>query len=144
MAKKKATSPYNNTRIRPGRLTNAGRVNKWRIERLAIGNYPAGMRRLLSDGRAYRRSLETIVENQKGIITTLDAHLIDEAVACEMHAGVCRWLLREKLSKMSPGDIASCSEKIVKVKTARNKAIKQLGLDEEPDVIATLYERNAS
>ena len=52
-------------------------------------------------------------------ISATDAHLIDEATTAEVHAAICRWLLRTRIDKMTVGDIARCSEQVVKAKTAR-------------------------
>ena len=68
----------------------------------------------------------------KGEVDALDAHLIDEASAAEVHASVCRWLLRTRLEKMTVSDVARCSEMIVKAKTMRNRAVERLDLDAPP------------
>lgn len=99
------------------------------ITRLTLGELPLTMRRQTQNARKYRRGLEGLVVEAKGKVSTTDAHLIDEAAAAEVHAAVCRWLLRTRLETMSPSDIARCSEQILKAKTARNRAVERLGLD---------------
>ena len=115
---------------KPGNL-NATK-NGTGMTRLTIGLLPTTMRRQMVSARKYRRSLEQVTLDAKGGINTLDAHLIDEATAAEVHASVCRWLLRTRLEKMSTSDIARCSEQILKAKSVRNKAIERLDLDAPP------------
>ncbi len=99
------------------------------IARLTLGELPQTMRRQTQQARKYRRGLEALVQQAKGEVSATDAHLIDEAATAEVHASVCRWLLRTRLDKMSPTDIARCSEQILKSKTVRNRAVERLGLD---------------
>jgi hypothetical protein len=100
------------------------------------------MRRQLQTARKYRRELEQLVISYKGEISATDGHLINEAVSAEVHAAVCRWLLRTKLESMSPGDIAKCSGEILKAKSIRNRAVERLELDRDTiqDAIDALYE----
>src|SRR5690606_5055438 len=91
------------------------------IMRLNIGEFPANMRRQLSHARAYRRSLEAEVADIKGEVDLQDAHHIDEAVAAELHAAACRWLLRDRWNEMSVQDVRACSAEILKSKTIRNR-----------------------
>lgn len=102
------------------------------ISRLTLGELPQTMRRQTQQARKYRRQLEAVTVDAKGSISTTDAHLIDEAAAAEVHASVCRWLLRTRLDKMTVSDVARCSEQIVKAKTIRNRAVERLGLDTPP------------
>jgi hypothetical protein len=99
------------------------------ITRLTLGELPLTMRRQTQNARKYRRGLEALVVEAKGKVNTTDAHLIDEATTAEVHAAVCRWLLRTRLKDMSVSDVAKCSEQILKAKTARNRAVERLGLD---------------
>ena len=99
--------------------------------RLPLGELPATMRRQLQNARKYRRELERLVTETKGEITATDAHLIDEATGAEVHASVCRWLLRTKLAKMSVGDVTKASGEIVKARSARNRAVERLGLERQ-------------
>jgi len=115
--------------------------NGARLSRLTLGELPQTMRRQTQQARKYRRQLEAIVRDAKGEISPTDAHLIDEAATAEVHASVCRWLLRERLDTMSPSDIARCSEQILKSKTVRNKAVERLQLDrnDQERIITALY-----
>ena len=122
---------------KPGRSgPPVGNLNSVRnganLTRLVLGELPQTMRRQTQTARKYRRALEVQVAEVKGEVNTVDAHLIDEAVTAEMHAAVCRWLLRTRLDKMTVSDIARCSEQILKSKTIRNRAIERLGLDAPP------------
>ena len=107
--------------------------NGTKIARLTLGELPQTMRRQLQTARKYRRTLETLTVEAKGQVTTTDAHLIDEAAGAEIHASVCRWLLRTRLDKMTVSDVARCSEQIMKARAARNRAVERLELDVKPD-----------
>jgi hypothetical protein len=114
---------------KPGNL-NATR-NGGSITRLTLGELPLTMRRQTQQARKYRRGLEALVVQAKGLVNATDAHLIDEATTAEVHASVCRWLLRTRLDKMTVADISRCSEQIVKAKAARNRAVERLALDRD-------------
>lgn len=109
------------------------------LSRLTLGELPKTMRRQTQAARKYRRALEALVVEAKGEVNVTDAHLIDEAAAADVHASVCRWLLRTRLEKMSVSDVARCSEQILKSKTIRNKAVERLKLDKESNVWDALY-----
>ena len=96
--------------------------------RLVLGELPKSMCRQTQNGRRYRRMLEEAITELRGEVNLTDAHLVDEASQAEMHAGLCRWLMRNKLDTMSVADIRACSEQILKAKTARNKAVERLKL----------------
>jgi hypothetical protein len=120
---------------------NAAR-NGSRIARLTLGNLPPSMLQIQRGSRVYRRELEDLAVEARGEVNLFDAHLIDEAATAECHASVCRWLLRERLDKMTPADIRQTSAEIVKAKTQRNAAVRRLRLDDRAktaDYIDTLY-----
>ena len=102
--------------------------NGTRLTRLTLGELPQTMRRQLQNARKYRRYLEGEVLGTHGEVDILQAHLIDEAANAEVHASVCRWLLRTRIESMSASDITRCSEQILKAKTVRNKAVERLKL----------------
>ena len=102
------------------------------ISRLTLGELPSTMRRQLQSARKYRRYLEDLTVAVHGEVNATQAHLIDEATTAEVHASVCRWLLRTRLDTMKPGDIAKCSEQILKAKTVRNRAVERLQLNAPP------------
>ena len=112
--------------------TNAVR-NGVKMTRLTLGELPQTMRRQLQNARKYRRGLEQLVVEVHGEVNATQAHLVDEATCAEVHSAVCRWLLRTRLETMKSGDIARCSEQILKAKTIRNKAVKQLNLNAKPE-----------
>lgn len=122
---------------------NASR-NGTRVSRLTLGELPQTMRRQLQNARKYRRELEALVLNAHGEINATHAHLVDEAAAAEVHASVCRWLLRTRLEKMSTADVARCSEQILKAKTIRNKAVERLKLAAPPPDPWTVIDAVAS
>jgi hypothetical protein len=109
-----------------------GCKNGGSLTRLTIGELPQTMRRQMQMARKYRRGLEALVMEAKREVNATDAHLIDEATGAEVHASVCRWLLRTRLDKMSVADVARCSEQIMKARAARNRAVERLGLDAPP------------
>lgn len=106
--------------------------NGTRLSRLTLGELPQTMRRQTQQARKYRRLLEALVTEARGEVNATDAHLIDEAAAAEVHASVCRWLLRTRLDCMTVSDVTRCSEQIVKAKTMRNKAVERLDLNAPP------------
>ncbi len=103
------------------------------LTRLTLGELPQTMRRQTQAARKYRRGLEALVVEAKGQVDATDAHLIDEAASAEVHAAVCRWLLRTRIDKMSVSDVARCSEQIVKAKAVRNRAVERLRLKARND-----------
>src|SRR5262245_59188588 len=80
--------------------------------RLVVGELPKQLLSVRREGRAYRRTLESVVLAERGEISTTDAHHIDTASAATIHAGICRHLLRTKISEMSTTDILACSREI--------------------------------
>ena len=104
------------------------------VRRLTVGELPSKMIAVKREGRAYRRELEAAVVAVKGSIGITDAHLIDTASAAVIQAGVCRWLLRNKLETMTTADIRGCQADIVKAKERRDSAVRQLGLDVKTDI----------
>jgi len=105
------------------------------ITRLTLGELPATMRRQTKAARAYRRDLEKLCQEAHGEVNATHAHLIDEAAGAEVHASVCRWLLRTRLDKMSVADIARCSEQIMKARVLRNRAVERLSLNVPPEPV---------
>lgn len=101
-------------------------------KRLVVGELPSTMRAVKREARAYRRNLEDAVLAVHGEVDTLASHLVDTASAATMHAGICRWLLRNRLEDMTTADIRGCSGDIIKAKQARDAAVKQLKLDAAP------------
>jgi len=119
--------------------------NGSRIARLTIGALPNAMKRQLRTARAYRRDLEAIVVAEKDEVSLEDAHTIDEAVNAEIHSSICKWLMRERLDKMSVQDIIKCSSEIMRSKSVRNRAVDRLGLGRQAEnQIRALYTDNLS
>ena len=110
-------------------LNNLHAARTGRSIRLIAGELPKGLARQSTNVRKYRRGLEQAIMEVHGEIDMLAAHYVEEATRAEMHAAVCRWLMRTRLDKMSPSDIARCSAEILKAKTIRNKAIEKLKLN---------------
>ena len=117
-------------------------INGSRIQRLALGQLPKDMSRVTRYCRSYRLALEAAVASvHGGEVDLVKAHLIDAAATHEQHAQVCRWLLRQRIGKMSTSDIRECSKQIAGAKDARNRAVAALQLDRDrtADILATLY-----
>ena len=110
------------------RLSNGSRVR-----RLTVGELPNEMIAVKREGRKYRRDLEALVLATKDEINATDAHLIDTATAATVQAGVCRWLMRNKIQTMSVSDIRGTQADIVKAKERRDAAVKALQLDKKPE-----------
>jgi hypothetical protein len=116
-----------------GNLNAAKNGSKLSRRRLTVGELPKPMVAVKREGRAYRRAIEAAVLDAKGDIGLTDAHLIDTATAAVIQAGICRWLLRNKIEGMSTADVRGCSQDIVKAKERRDAAVKALGLDVKPE-----------
>ena len=124
-----------------GPMNNLNAIkNGNRLNRMIIGTLPPTMRRQTANARRYRRSLEELVIIQKGEVTVSDAHIIDTCTACELHAAICRWLLRDRMMSMKPTDILACSRNIVMSKESRDRAFRLLKLDKsQSDELDNLY-----
>ncbi len=123
----------------PSYNLNAMRNGK-RLVRLTVGELPTKLHSVKVEARKYRRGLEDAVLDVRGEVSVMDAHRIDTAAGATMHVGVCRWLLRQKLSSMETGDILACSREMLRAKESRDRAVKALGLDKKMDgVLDALY-----
>lgn len=100
--------------------------------RLTVGELPHEMIAVKREGRAYRRDLEACVIQAKKEVSFTDSHLIDTAAAATIQAGICRWLLRNRIKVMSVTDIRGCTADIVKAKERRDAAVKALNLNAPP------------
>lgn len=116
----------------PGNLNALKTGHKVGRKRLVIGDLPKELISVRREGRAYRRALEAEVMALKGEVNTADAHLIDTATAATIQAGICRWLMRNKIGTMSVADIRGCSQDQVKAKERRDAAVRALALDTPP------------
>ena len=119
---------------------------------LVLGELPECMRRVSDHVLLYRRRLEaeTFHASDANVVlpddltpaqrylaieaelTTTQKHLIHEASVNQQHAGICKWLLRERIDTMTVSDIASCSREITRAAAQRNRAVSQLRLDVRP------------
>lgn len=115
--------------------------NGTHLSRLTLGELPQTMRRQLQTARKYRRALEAVTRSARpdGELTTNDAHLIDEAAGAEVHASVCRWLLKTRLDTMATKDVRACSAEVLKCRGIRNRAVLALNLDAEPSTYERLF-----
>lgn len=112
--------------------------NGRRLGHLTLGMMHKTLRRQTAGVRSYSNELEALVMEVKGEVSVYDQHLINEAAQAEMHAAVCRWLIRQRLPTMDSSDVVTCSKEMLKARQARNKAVERLGLNKvqhEPSVI---------
>ena len=117
---------------------NAAR-NGTRLTRLTVGELPRQLNHVKIEGRRYRRALEAVCGDVHGEVSVTDAHSIDTATGATVHAGICRWLLREKIGVMASADILACSRELLKAKETRDRAVRLLRLDTRRDVLDVLY-----
>ena len=115
-----------------GNLNSLKHGGRSQCMRLVIGNTHKKLNRQKANALAYRRGLERLVEDAKGEINTLDAHLINECCVSEFHASLCRYALANKLETMSVAELLKCGEGVMRAATTRNKAIERLDLDAPP------------
>ena len=109
-------------------LVNASHV---RYHRLKIGELPKEMMSIRARVRAYRQDLERVCIEQHGDINITQAHSIDLACQGEMLTCLGQWLLRHKLSTLTSLDILACGQSMLRGKTVRNHAVKELQLDQD-------------
>ena len=102
------------------------------ITRLIVGELPRQLLHVKIEGRSYRRTMEDFVLAVHGAISCNDAHAIDTATAATVHAGICRWLLRQKINTMETNDILACSKELLRAKETRDRAVQRLRLDAGP------------
>ena len=122
----------------PRHNLNAAR-NGTRLTRLTVGELPRQLNHVKIEGRRYRRALEAVCGDVHGEVSVTDVHSIDTATAATVHAGICRWLLREKIGVMASADILACSREMLRAKETRDRAVRLLRLDSRRDVLDVLY-----
>jgi len=117
--------------------------NGARMYRLTIGELPKQLSRVTRYCRKYRMGLEAAVADAHGEVTLTMAHHVDAAAGHEQHLQVMRWLMRQKLDKMSVADVVKCSSAMAKARDDRNRAVQALNLDRDAtaDAIDALYSR---
>lgn len=113
--------------------------NGTRLARLVVGELPKELLSVKREGRQYRRFLEAACVEAHDQVDTMAAHHIDTATAGQVHAGVCRWILRNKWSKMTPQDILKCSAEILRAKEGRDRAVRLLKLGSGKDSLDAFY-----
>jgi hypothetical protein len=119
---------------------NAARTGT-KLVRLTVGELPRQLNSVKIEGRRYRRALEDATIEVRGEVSVTDAHLIDTATAAMVHAGICRWLLREKIDGMGATDVLACSREMLRAKETRDRSVRALRLDRDirRNVIEALY-----
>ena len=114
--------------------------NGTRLVRLTVGELPTKLQSVKREGRRYRVCLEDAVTEAHGEVSVMAAHNIDTATQGMIHAGICRWLLRDRIEKMSASDILATSREMLKAKETRDRSVKALGLDrDDRNIIDALY-----
>ena len=117
----------------PGHMNTLRNGSHVRRQRLVVGNLPPNMISVQNESRSYRRALEDRVIEVHGEISFNHMHLIDTATAATKHAGICRWLFRNRFDKMTPTDIRQTADAEVKAKKQRDDAVKALELESPPE-----------
>jgi len=109
---------------------------------LTVGEFPAELNFVKIEGRKYRRALEDAVLKTHQEVSLSHAHLIDTAAGATVHAGICRWLLRERIGTMSTADVLACSREMLRAKETRDRSVRMLDLDRDriEDEIDALYD----
>lgn len=107
-------------------LKNGSRVGS--KHRLIIGKLPKEMQSVVQRACRYRRDIEAATMDSHAGIDIEASHTIDLATQCEMQAAIMRWVLRERLDKLTVSDIVQIAESMTKAKKTRNTAVKALKL----------------
>ncbi len=84
-------------------LKNGSRLT----HRLILGELPKPLERVKRRARQYRRDLEASCVEVHGEIGIVHAHHIDAAAGHETHGSICRWLLCNRMDKMTAADIVN-------------------------------------
>ncbi len=126
---RETATPASRERYVAAKARTGSRIDR---RRLVVGELPPKMIAVKREGRKYRRELEQAVIDAHGEISVTQSHLIDTATAATIHAGICRWILRNKVESMSAAEIMTASKNIASAKADRDRAVKQLDLDKPP------------
>ena len=111
-----------------GKLSALRNGSKLKIARLTVGDLPKALHGCMRRGREYRNLLERACAEVHGGVDFTQAHAIDEASGWELHVAVLRWLLRNRLDKMSSADLIVCSKEMAKARRSRNEVVERMGL----------------
>ena len=107
---------------------------------LKAGQLPEGAKYIELRLNAFRRQLEDSVLGCRGEITLTDAALIQTCLRWERHACLAqRWLVKAG-DTLKPADRLAFSREIARASAERDKALKDLDLDREPDPWAAIYD----
>jgi len=84
--------------------------------------------------RQYARWLENELQDAKGDgVDVDDAHSVNLAARSEQVTACARWIIKNKLDTMTPGDLLNALKLIVSSTAERNKAVRALGLHQRAD-----------
>lgn len=102
---------------------------------LTCGRLPKGCSAIEKAMLQFRRAVEDqVAELRGGNISLYDAALINSAMRHERHAMLSqRWLWKASADELTVTDRIRFSSEIGKASDARDKALKLLGLDVQPD-----------
>lgn len=81
----------------------------------------------------FRRTLEDAVIACRGEVSLVDAAAIQTCLRWERHAALAQRWLRIEGDKLKPVDLLKFSEAIAKASDARDRALRALNLDREPE-----------
>ena len=125
--RKRGAQPGNRNRLRHG---------------LKSGKMPREMKYLEPRINRLRVSLENAIVDIRGEVTTAEAGIIQTAMRWEAHACKAHHWLRVEYDELKTLEKLHCSREIALASAARDKAIKELGIDQrtvQDNNIESLY-----
>jgi hypothetical protein len=99
---------------------------------LRCGALPRGCRRIESETRQLRRSLEDAVIAARGAISVVDAATISRATRWAIHERLAARWLALKADELTPEQLLAFSNQAVRGATERDRAIADLDIDSKP------------
>lgn len=114
----------------PGHLNSLTTGTELPKRRLVLGTMPSRFAQAERNARKYRRLLETAVIGERGEVSVVDAHLISQATSNELYVGVLQQLLRSRVDVLKPESICRITESIGRAIDSRNRAVRQLNLEQ--------------
>ena len=123
-----------NTKGKPRKGPPKGNRNNLR-HGLRAGQLPLKCKYIQNQCDNIRRQLEDAVLALRGEITILDAACIQTCVKWERHGALALRWLRLEGETLKPSDRILFSREVARASSERDKALKDLGLDQAPETI---------
>jgi hypothetical protein len=118
----------------PGTIGNSNHLKHG----LTAGKLPSGCSAIAKSGKKLRTALEGATLASKGQVSVTSASSINVALRAEVTARLCQRWLNMNEGTMSHADRISYAKLFLSASESRDKAIRSLNLDAEPDAWATL------